>query len=61
MSRPVVDRDQESLIDSFSFIYSLPIGFTEVTEGNRESLERLTRELGSDSEDLGVDFQDKLY
>ncbi len=61
MSRPVVARDQESLINSFSFVYSLPSHFAEVTEVNRERLEGLTRELGSDSEDLGVDFQDKLY
>ena len=57
----MVPRDQESLINSFSFVYSLPSHFAEVTEGNRERLQGLTRKLGSDAEDLGVDFQDKLY
>jgi hypothetical protein len=52
MSGAVVAIDQESLINSFSFVYSLPSHFSEVTEENRERLERFTRELGSDSEDL---------
>lgn len=61
MSRPLIAANQQTLIDSFSFVYSLPKRFAEMTADDQERLGAIVSESGLELRDLGVDFQDKLY